>query len=69
LFRAPPSPSSGAAMALKLCPNCRLPVNTSAEICHLCAAPIASTSAVRHVPIAAAVALFATVAVLARRKA
>jgi hypothetical protein len=56
-------------MALTLCPNCRLPVNTSAQICHLCAVTLPTGYAVRHVPVAAAVAIFATVAVLARRRA
>ena len=54
-------------MALTLCPNCRLPVNTTVQSCPLCAATIAKSSAVRHVPVAAAVALLATLAVLARR--
>jgi hypothetical protein len=56
-------------MALTLCPNCRLPVNASSEKCHLCDAPLTTPSAARHVPVAAAVALVATLAMLARRKA
>ena len=56
-------------MSLTLCSNCRLPVNQSAEICHLCAAPVQQLSASRHVPFAAALALVATVAVLAKRRA
>jgi hypothetical protein len=56
-------------MALTLCPNCRLPVNSSAQRCYLCAVSIATPSAVRHVPFAAAVAIVATVAVFARRRA
>ena len=55
-------------MSLTLCPNCRLPVNTSAQSCPLCTAPMASASVVnRRVPLAAAVALVATVAVIASR--
>ena len=55
-------------MALTLCPNCRLPVNTSLESCPLCTASLASPSPVRHVPVAAAaVAIVATAAMLARR--
>ena len=56
-------------MALTLCPNCRLPVNTSSDSCPLCAASLSSVSVARHVPpVAAAVAIVATVAVLARRR-
>ena len=55
-------------MSLTLCPNCRLPVNASAQSCPLCTAPMASASVVnRKVPLAAAVALVATVAVIACR--
>jgi predicted amidophosphoribosyltransferase len=54
-------------MALTLCPNCRLPVNRSAQSCPLCTATLSTPATVRHVPVAAAVALLATVAVLARR--
>jgi hypothetical protein len=55
-------------MSLTLCPNCRLPVNASAISCPLCTAPMAATSVVgRRVPLAAAVALVATVAVIASR--
>lgn len=56
-------------MALTLCPNCRLPVNASAHECPLCAAPMRAVVADRRVPVAAAVALVATLAVLARRLA
>jgi hypothetical protein len=56
-------------MALTLCPNCRLPVHSSSETCHLCMASLAPTSAARHVPMAAALAFFATLALLARRRA
>ena len=41
-------------MALTLCPNCRLPVNTSLVSCPLCTASLASSSPTRHVPVAAA---------------
>jgi predicted amidophosphoribosyltransferase len=55
-------------MSLTLCPNCRLPVNTSAVSCPLCTAPMAAAVVVNHrVPLAAAVALVATVAVIATR--
>ena len=55
-------------MSLMLCPNCRLPVNASAVSCPLCTAPMATASVVnRRVPLAAAVALVATVAVIATR--
>ena len=54
-------------MALTLCSNCRLPVNTSAQSCPLCTAPLNSPA--RHIPVAAVVALVATFAVLARRMA
>lgn len=57
-------------MALTLCPNCRLPVNDAVTRCPQCAAAMPSSAAVsRRVPVAAAVALVATVAVLARRLA
>ncbi len=56
-------------MALTLCPNCRLPVNASAQDCPLCAAPMRNAASDRRVPVAAAVALVATLAVLARRMA
>ena len=55
-------------MSLTLCPNCRLPVNATATSCPLCTAPMATASVVnRRVPLAAAVALVATVAVIASR--
>jgi hypothetical protein len=55
-------------MSLTLCPNCRLAVNASAVTCPLCTAPVATASVVnRRVPLAAAVALVATVAVIATR--
>ena len=56
-------------MAMTLCPNCRLPVNSSAQDCPLCAAPMRAVTVDRRVPVAAAVALVATLAVLARRMA
>jgi predicted amidophosphoribosyltransferase len=56
-------------MALILCPTCRLPVNSSASRCPLCTASLTSIPSVRHVPMAAAVALAATVAFFARRRA
>lgn len=54
-------------MPLALCPNCRLPVNTSAQSCPLCTASLSRRT--RHLPVAAAVALVATLAVLTRRRA
>ena len=56
-------------MALTLCPNCRLPVNEAVSRCPQCAAAMPSAMLARKVPVAAAVALVATVAVLARRLA
>lgn len=56
-------------MALTLCPNCRLPVNESAQDCPHCSAALRQAVGARHVPVAAAVALVATLAVLARRRA
>ena len=55
-------------MPLTLCPNCRLPVNASAQQCPLCTASLIEARA-RHVPIAAAaIAVVATtVALVARR--
>lgn len=56
-------------MALTLCSNCRLPVNTSAHRCHLCAAPLEAGAQTVQASVAAAVALAATVAVLVLRRA
>ena len=60
-------------MSLTLCPNCRLPVNDSQERCPLCTAPMTSDThagrAAVGVPVAAALAVVATVAVLMRRSA
>ena len=56
-------------MALALCPNCRLPVNTSLASCPLCAATLNAGLPAKRVSVAAAVALVATFAVLARRRA
>jgi len=56
-------------MALTLCPNCRLPVNASAHHCPECTAPMRTPAPDRRVPVAAAVALAATVAILVRRLA
>jgi len=57
-------------MALTLCSNCRLPVNVEVNRCPLCTAPMASAApAVGPLPVAAAVALVATVALLKRRLA
>jgi len=55
-------------MALTLCPNCRLPVNTTAANCHLCSAPLTPTTSIGAVPVAAALALVATLAMLAKRR-
>jgi predicted amidophosphoribosyltransferase len=64
---SPSPPPEGAAMALTLCSNCRLPVNSAASRCPLCGAA-QLRSATRHLPVATgAVALLATLAVLARR--
>lgn len=56
-------------MALTLCPNCRLPVNASAQRCALCTAELEKVSANRTMPVAAAaVAMVATtLAFVARR--
>ncbi len=56
-------------MALTLCLNCRLPINVTADECHLCTAPVGSrpVAVARGVPVAAAVALVATL-VFARRR-
>ena len=56
-------------MPLILCPNCRLPVNRSSQVCPLCTTTLQSSSAGRHVSVAAALALVATVAVWATRRA
>jgi uncharacterized protein (TIGR03382 family) len=56
-------------MALGLCPNCRLPVNGTRGRCPQCGVVTTSAAVTRGVPVAAAVALFATLAVLARRRA
>jgi len=56
-------------MALTLCSNCRLPVHVASTHCHLCTAEQARDSPGRHVSIAAAFALVATVAVLRGRRA
>ena len=56
-------------MALTLCQNCRLPVNEASSRCVQCGAAMPSAALSRRVPVAAAVALVATVAVLARRLA
>jgi predicted amidophosphoribosyltransferase len=54
-------------MALTLCSNCRLPVNSAANRCPLCGAA-QLRNATRHLPVATgAIALLATLAVLARR--
>jgi predicted amidophosphoribosyltransferase len=54
-------------MALILCSSCRLPVNAAANRCPLCGAA-QPRNATRHLPVATgAVALLATLAVLARR--
>lgn len=56
-------------MPLTLCPNCRLPVNSTVQSCPLCTAsvsPVAST--VRQVPMAAAVAVVATTLALVARR-
>ena len=55
-------------MALTLCSNCRLPVQESAHRCPQCSAGMGSAVSRRGVPVAAAVALVATLAVLARRR-
>lgn len=55
-------------MALVLCQNCRLPVNVSKGRCPECGVVTTSAAVTRTVPVAAAVALFATFAVLARRR-
>ena len=56
-------------MALTLCPNCRLPVNTSAQQCPLCTASLTEARTTRHVPIAAAaVAVVATTLALVARR-
>lgn len=57
-------------MALTLCSNCRLPVNTSAQSCPLCGAARAQSMTQRSVPIAAAMlAVVATLALVVRRHA
>ncbi|CAN5725432.1 hypothetical protein BH23GEM6_BH23GEM6_22310 [soil metagenome] len=56
-------------MALDLCSNCRLPVNGVRARCPQCGVLPTSAAVIRGVPVAAAVALFATFAVLARRRA
>jgi hypothetical protein len=55
-------------MALTLCPNCRLPVNTSLQRCPLCASPRRSPSATRQVSLAAALAVAATAIALVTRR-
>ena len=56
-------------MALTLCPNCRLPVNTSAQSCPLCTETLAQTTATRNVSVAAAaVAVVATTLALVARR-
>jgi hypothetical protein len=56
-------------MALTLCSNCRLPVHVASTPCPLCTAEQARESPNRSVPLAAAFALIATVAVLRGRRA
>lgn len=56
-------------MALTLCPNCRLPVNTSAESCYLCGTKLPVASTVRNVSVAATVAAVAALAMLVRKRA
>ena len=57
-------------MSLTLCSTCRLPVNTAVESCPLCTAPMPrAVRADRRVPLAAAIAMVATVTMLTRRRA
>ena len=59
-------------MALTLCPNCRLPVNRSAQRCPLCTKSIPNVATrTRNVSVAAAAVAVAatTVALVARRLA
>lgn len=56
-------------MPLTLCPNCRLPVNASAQSCPLCTEALAKSTATNHVPMAAAaVAVVATTLALVARR-
>jgi hypothetical protein len=54
-------------MALRLCPTCRLPVNGTRVRCPECASLVTSVAVTRSVPVAALLAVFATLAVLTRR--
>jgi len=54
-------------MVLTYCSNCRLPVNVDAQVCPFCTARVVSR--MRHLPMAAAVAVVATtLAVVSRRR-
>ena len=56
-------------MALTLCPNCRLPVNTSVQHCPQCGAMRRRTAqTTRQVSVAAAVAVVATAIALVTRR-
>ena len=56
-------------MALTLCSNCRLPVNSLSQRCQCGAVLRGGSAAVRHAPMAAAIAVAATtLALLARRR-
>jgi hypothetical protein len=55
-------------MALGLCSNCRLPVNGTRGRCPQCGVVMASPSVTRGVPVAAAVAVVATFAMLSKRR-
>jgi hypothetical protein len=56
-------------MALTLCPNCRLPVNTSLQRCPQCGAARRTASATtRQVSLAAALAVVATAIALVTRR-
>jgi predicted amidophosphoribosyltransferase len=56
-------------MPLTLCPNCRLPVHAAAATCPECGALRSAPHVERRVPIAAVIAFFATLALVARRMA
>jgi hypothetical protein len=56
-------------MALTLCSNCRLPVNTSAQNCPLCGVVRSQPATQRHVPLAAATIAVVALALVARRLA
>jgi hypothetical protein len=53
-------------MVLTYCSNCRLPVNVDVQVCPFCTARVVSRT--RHLPMAAALALVATLAVVSRRR-